>query len=357
VIQSMYTASPVHPLGLYVFQSGQIKSVLPTLGSWVVYGLGSINQNLPAFVVLDDPLGLPINGVANWQSGFLPPVYQGTRLRSTGDPLLDLRPEVEDPPELVQLGRRLLTRLDRIHEQERPGQTQLDARIASYELAARMQVEATAALDLSKESRATLEMYGVGQKPALEGIQYKNPGPDNFGRRCIMARRLVERGVRFVQICLNSQIWDTHSCLENGIRAACDRTDKPVAALLKDLKQRGLLDSTLVIWGGEFGRLPLGQMYAPGSKENPNNEAGRDHNAKGFSLWLAGGGVRAGITYGATDELGYKAVENPVSVADFHATILHLLGLDYRHLFFEVDGKQEKLTSNFEARVVKEILT
>jgi hypothetical protein len=356
VIQSMYTASPVHPLGLYVFQSGQIKSTLPTLGSWVVYGLGSMNQNLPAFVVLDDPLGLPINGITNWQSGFLPPVYQGTRLRSIGDPLLNLRPEVEDPPELTQLGRRLLTQLDRIHERERPGQRQLDARIASYELAARMQVEASTALDLSQESPATLEMYGVGQKPSLEGVQYKNPGPDNYARRCIMARRLVERGVRYVQICLNSQIWDTHSCLENGIRAACDRTDKPVAALLKDLKQRGLLDSTLVIWGGEFGRLPLGQMSAPGTKENPDYIEGRDHNAKGFSLWLAGGGVRGGMTYGATDDLGYKAVENPVSVADFHATILHLLGLDYRHLFFEVDAKQERLTSNFEPRVVKEIL-
>ena len=253
-------------------------------------------------------------------------------------------------------GRRLLSRLDQVHKRENPGQAQLDARIASYELAARMQLEASAALDLIKESPATLEMYGVGQKPALQGIQYKNPGPDNFGRRCIMARRLVERGVRYVQICLNSQIWDTHSCLENGIRAACDRTDKPVAALLKDLKQRGLLESTLVIWGGEFGRLPLGQMYAPGSKENPNNEAGRDHNAKGFSLWMAGAGLKKGITYGATDDMGYKAVENPVSVADFHATILHLLGLNHRQLFFAVDGKQERLTSNYEPRVVKEIL-
>ena len=356
VIRSMYTVSPVHPLGLYVFQSGQIKSALPTLGAWVVYGLGSMNQNLPAFVVLDDPLGLPTNGVANWQGGFLPPVYQGTRVRSTGDPLVDLRPEVEDPPELVQLGRRLMNQLDRIHERERPGQPRLDARIASYELAARMQVEASTALDLSNESRETLAMYGVGQKPSLEGIQYKNPGPGNFARRCIMARRLVERGVRYVQICLNSQIWDTHSCLENGIRAACDRTDQPVAALLKDLKQRGLLDSTLVIWGGEFGRLPIGQMSAPGTKENPFNVEGRDHNAKAFSLWLAGGGVKGGTVYGATDDIGYKAVENLVSVADFHATILHLLGFDYKQLFYEVDGKKEKLTSNFEARVVKEIL-
>jgi hypothetical protein len=355
VIRSMHTASPVHNLALYVLQSGQIKASLPTIGAWVVYGLGTVNHNLPAFVVLDDPLGLPSNGVANWQNGFLPPIYQGTRFRSTGDPILDLRPEVDDPPELVQLGRRLMNRLEHAYKLDHPWQPEIDARIASYELAARMQVEASTALDISKESQETLEMYGVGQKPSLQGIQYRNPGPDNYARRCIMARRLIERGVRYVQICLNSQIWDNHAYLENGILGACDRTDKPVAALLKDLKQRGLLDSTLVIWGGEFGRLPNGQM-TEGNKRGSLNIEGRDHNSKAFSLWMAGGGVKGGTVYGATDDFGFRVAENPVSVADFHATILHLMGLDYRQLFFEVDGKQERLTSTLEPRVVKEIL-
>ena len=355
VIRSMHATSPIHPLALCVFQSGQIKTTYPTIGSWVVYGLGSENQNLPAFVVLDDPLGLPINGVLNWQSGFLPPVYQGTRLRSTGDPILNLRPEVAESPELVLLGRRLLNRLDRAYQREHRSQPRVDARIASYELAARMQLEASDALDISRETEATLNMYGVGQAPALQGIQYRNPGPDNYARRCIMARRLVERGVRYVQICLNSQIWDTHAYLEDGIRGACDRTDKPVAALLKDLKQRGLLDSTLVIWGGEFGRLPNGQM-SEGNQRGALNIEGRDHNSKAFSLWLAGGGIKGGTVHGATDELGFRAVENPVSVPDLHATILHQLGFDYKQLYYELDGQRERLTGNEEARVVKEIL-
>ncbi len=355
VIRSMHTVSPVHPLALSFFQSGQVRMTRPTIGAWVVYGLGSTSQNLPAFVVLDDPLGLPVNGVSNWQSGFLPPIYQGTRLRSTGEPILNLRPEVEDPPELVRLGRRLMIRLDQAYQREHPAQPQVDARIATYELAARMQLGASDALDLSQESKATLKMYGVGQGPALQGIQYRNPGPDNYARRCIMARRLVERGVRYVQICLNNQIWDTHAYLEDGIRGACDRTDKPVAALLKDLKQRGLLDSTLVIWGGEFRRLPNGQM-SEGNKRGSLNIEGRDHNSKAFSLWLAGGGIKGGTVYGTTDELGFRAVEKPVSVADFHATVLHQLGFDYKQLYYEVDGQRERLTGNAEAKVVKEIL-
>jgi hypothetical protein len=187
VIRSMHTTSPIHPLALSVFQTGQVKTTHPTAGSWVVYGLGSENQNLPAFIVLDDPLGLPINGVLNWQNGFLPPVYQGTRLRSTGDPILNLRPEIDDPPELVRLGRRQMKRLDRAYSREHPLQPQVDTRIATYELAARMQLEASDALDLSQETDATLKMYGVGQGPALQGIQYRNPGPDNYARRCIMA--------------------------------------------------------------------------------------------------------------------------------------------------------------------------
>jgi hypothetical protein len=355
VIRSMHTTSPVHPLALFAFQTGQIRTTRPTIGAWVVYGLGSENRNLPAFVVLDDPLGLPTNGVSNWQSGFLPPVYQGTRLRSTGDPILNLRPDVEDSPELAQLGRRLMNRLDEVYRRKHVSQPQVDTRIATYELAARMQLQASDALDLSQETKGTLKMYGVGQRPTLQGIQYRNPGPDNYARRCIMARRLIERGVRYVQICLNNQIWDTHAYLEDGIRGACDRTDKPVAALLADLKQRGLLDSTLVIWGGEFGRLPNGQM-SEGNKRGSLNIEGRDHNSKAFSLWLAGGGIKGGTVHGATDELGFRAVENPVSVADFHATVLHQLGFDYKQLYYEFDGQRERLTANLGARVVQEVL-
>jgi hypothetical protein len=310
------------------------------MGSWVIYGLGTENQSLPAYVVLDDPLGLPVNGVQSWQAGFLPPLYQGTRLRATGSPILNLQPEVEKPSEVVRLGRDLLSRLDQIHKSARPGQLQLDARIASYELAARLQLQASDALDISKETEATRAMYGVGQEPT-----------DSYGRRCLMARRLVERGVRYVQLYINHQIWDNHNNLERDMRAASLRTDKPAAALVQDLKQRGLLDSTLVIWGGEFGRLPISQLGGD------TQSAGRDHNPRAFSTWMAGAGIKPGISYGATDDVGYKSVENPVSVTDWHATILHLLGLDYQRLYFDQNGLKEKLTSVFEARVVKEILT
>jgi hypothetical protein len=265
-------------------------------------------------------------------------LYQGTRLRSVGSPVLDLQPEVEKPAEAISAERDLIARLDRIHKRAHPGQLQLDARIASYELAARLQLEATDALDLSKESQATLDMYGVGRPPT-----------DSYARRCLMARRLVERGVRFVQIYINGQIWDTHSRLENGMREASLRTDQPAAALIQDLKQRGLLDSTLVIWGGEFGRMPLAQVDA-------GPQVGRDHNPKGFSLWMAGGGTKPGIVHGATDDIGYEAVEDKVSVSDWHATLLHLLGLDYQKLVFDQSGLKEKLTSVYEARVVKEII-
>ncbi len=311
----------------------------PSLGSWVVYGLGSENQSLPAYVVLDDPLGLPVNGVQNWTAGFLPPIYQGTRLRSTGSPILNLQPEFQEAPEVTRFGRDLLAKLDRIHLRNHPRELQLDARIASYELAARLQLEASDALDVTKESKETLAMYGVGEEPT-----------DSDARRCLMARRLVERGVRFVQLFINGQIWDNHTQLESGMRAASARTDKPVAALLKDLKQRGLFDSTLVLWGGEFGRMPIAQL------DKTAKDAGRDHNPRGFSLWMAGAGVKAGTVYGATDELGYEAVENRVSVTDWHATVLHLLGLNYQELVYDQNGLKEKLTSVFEARIVKEVL-
>jgi len=339
IIRSMHTNHPNHEPALFMIHSGRTLPGRPGVGAWVVYGLGSQNQNLPAYVVLDDPLGLPNNGTQGWQAGFLPPIYQGTRLRSVGQPILNLRPESEEPTEVVKLGQGLLSRLDEIHKRKHPGELQLDARIASYELAARLQMEASDALDLSKEPRETLELYGVGEEPT-----------DSYARRCLMARRLVERGVRMVQIYINQSVWDHHANLEKGLRECCDRTDKPIAALVQDLKRRGLFSSTLLIWGGEFGRMPISQA--------PKNAAdvGRDHNAKGFSLWMAGAGIKAGTVYGATDEIGFEAVENPVSVTDWHATILHLLGLDFRRLTYNVAGLEEKLTSVFEARVVREIL-
>jgi len=341
LIRSLYTTNITHEPAVYLIQTGRMITGHPTFGSWVVYGLGSECQNLPAYVVLDDPLGLPVNGVENWQAGFLPPLYQGTRFRSTGSPVLNLRPEADDPAEIVQMQRDLLNRLDHLHKRQRPGQPNLDARIASYELAARMQVSATDALDISQESPQTLEMYGIGREPT-----------DSYGRRCLFARRLVERGVRFVQLYINAQIWDNHTALAKDMKAACDRTDLPIAGLLQDLKQRGLLQETLVIWGGEFGRLPIAQLPA----DKDEKKAGRDHNKNAFCCWLAGGGVKGGTTYGSTDELGLAAVENRVSVPDWHATLLHLMGLRHDELFLEEHGLKEKLTGVNEVRIVKEIL-
>ena len=341
LIRSMYTTNLTHEPALYLIQSGKMSPGRPSLGSWVVYGLGTENQNLPAYVVLDDPLGMPINGSENWQSGFLPPTFQGTRFRSTGSPVLNLRPDVEPPPEIVQLERDLLNRLDQIHKGRRPRHPNLDARIASYELAARMQLAAGDALDLGDESAETLEMYGIGREPT-----------DSYGRRCLIARRLVERGVRFVQLYINAQIWDNHTSLSTTMKAACDRTDRPIAALLRDLKRRGLLESTLVVWGGEFGRLPIAQLPS----DRDDRKAGRDHNKNAFCTWMAGAGIKGGTTFGATDEIGLASVEDRVGVPDWHATILHLLGLRHDGLFIEQNGLKEKLTSVNEARVVKEIL-
>jgi hypothetical protein len=339
VIKSMFTTHPNHEPALFMIHSGRIIPGRPTMGAWVAYGLGSESQNLPAYVVLDDPLGLPVNGVQNWQAGFLPPVYQGMRLRSVGSPILNLQPERKQAADVVQAERELLSRLDQIHKRNHPGQLQLDARIASYELAARLQVDASDALDVTKESKETLAMYGVGEQPT-----------DSYARRCLMARRLVERGVRYVQLYINAQIWDNHSQIEDNLKTACARTDKPVAALLKDLKQRGLLAKTLVLWGGEFGRMPIAQF------EKNARDAGRDHNPRAFTLWMAGAGIKPGISYGATDDVGFEVAENAVSVTDWHATILHLLGLDYQQLVFDQSGLKEKLTSVYEARIVREIL-
>ena len=239
----------------------------------------------------------------------------------------------------MQLERDLVARLDGIHRDRRPGYQALDARIASYELASRMQLAASDALDLSLESAATHELYGLGDDTT-----------DSYGRRCLIARRLVERGVRFVQLFINAQIWDNHGDIATTLPPACARTDKPIAGLLMDLKRRGLLDSTLVVWGGEFGRLPIAQGRA-----DPKT-AGRDHNKNAMVAWLAGAGVKAGTIFGSTDDLGFTAVEDKVTVQDFHATLLHLLGLDHDRLTFERDGLEEKLTSVFETRIIDGVL-
>jgi hypothetical protein len=280
-----------------------------------------------------------VNGIQNWQAGYLPPIYQGTRFRSEGPPLLNLKPPEELPTPLVEAQRDLLHRLDQGHRARHIGYGDLDARISSYELAARMQLTATDALDLSQESEKTKEMYGLNEERTA-----------NYGKRCLIARRLVERGVRYVQLFIEFQIWDAHSDLEESLRYSCGKTDKPAAALLKDLRQRGLLDSTLVLWGGEFGRMPISQT------RQGAGSAGRDHGPAGFSMWMAGGGAKGGTVHGATDDLGHKAVENRVSVHDFHATMLHLLGLNYRDLVFERQGLKERITDQTPARVVSEIL-
>jgi hypothetical protein len=341
VIRSMYTFNLTHEPALFIIQSGRMNPGLPTLGAWVTYGLGSENQNLPDYIVLDDPKGLPINRTQNWQAGFLPPVYQGTRFRSTGSPVLNLTREFDEPDSVTAVERQLLSGLDNIHLLQHGGHRNLGARIATYELAARMQLAASNALELNDESQETLDLYGIGKEPT-----------DSYGRRCLYARRLVERGVRFIQLFIDAQIWDNHTGLTSGLKAACDRTDKPIAGLLEDLKRRGLLDDTLVVWGGEFGRLPIAQL--PGDKNV--NKAGRDHNKNAMVSWLAGGGIKGGISYGETDPLGFAAVEKRVSVPDWHATILHQLGLHHEELFYERNGLKERLTGVREARVVTDIL-
>ncbi len=336
LVRSMTTTHFNHEPALYLMQMGKPFPTRPTLGSWVVYGLGSECEDLPAYVVLDDPLGLPLTGLVNWQSGWLPPVYQGTRIRSEGPPLINWKPEEEYPAGVQEAARLLLLRLSEAHRDQRPAQPDLDARMASYELAARMQTAASDVLDLSSEQAVTRESYGLDQEETA-----------SYGRRCLMARRLIERGVRIVQIYMKQSPWDHHSGLEEGLRRTCRQTDKPVTALIRDLKQRGLLESTLVIWGGEFGRLPLAQGKNPG----------RDHGPEGFSIWMAGGGIRGGVVHGTTDDLGYRVAERPVTVHDFHATVLHLLGLDHRKLIYAHHGREESLTDVAPARVVQEILS
>jgi hypothetical protein len=341
LIRSLHTTNITHEPALYLAHTGRMISGHPSLGSWVTWGLGSECQNLPAYVVLDDPLGLPINGVENWNAGYLPANFQGTRFRSQGAAVLNLKSAEAEPEAVPPARSRLIAALDDLHRRGRPGHAQLAARIASYELAARMQLSAGEALDLSQETAATQAMYGIGREPT-----------DSYGRRCLIARRLVERGVRFIQLYINAQIWDNHTGLATDMQAACDRTDLPIAGLLADLDQRGLLDDTLVVWGGEFGRLPIAQLPA----DKDERKAGRDHNKNAGVCWFAGGGVKGGVIHGTTDDLGFAAVADRVGIPDWHATILHLLGLDHLTLAVDHGGLPERLTGVEPARVVSEIL-
>jgi len=340
LIRSMHTGANGHEVSIRYFHGG-IPGVLgrPHFASWLLYGLGSETQNLPAYMVLTDPGGHPVDGAHNWSSGFMPALYQGTVLRPQEPRILNL----DAPPHLQGLPQRqnldLLQTLNRRHADRFPGENELDARIASYELAARMQTAAREALDISQETKATQELYGLHEDATRE-----------YGTRCLIARRLVERGVRFVQLFLAGQPWDNHSHLGTALPAICRRTDRPAAALVTDLKQRGMLDETIVHWGGEIGRLPVTQNQG-GPEKN-----GRDHNGQGFSIWLAGGGIKPGMAFGATDEFGHKAVENVVSPNDYQATLLQLFGLDANQLSYHYNGQSQLLTAGRPARVVQEIL-
>lgn len=339
-IHSLYAESPIHGSAMLMMNSGRILSGNPCLGSWVTYGLGSVNENLPGFVVMLDPSGGPISGAQNWTSGYMPASYQGTLLRSAGEPILDLAPPVGMSPSAQ---RRLLDGLNDMnhdHQALHGSNSNLAARIASYELAYKMQQHAPEAVDFNDEPEHIKKLYGLDQDRTKD-----------FGRKCLLARRLVERGVRFIQVYSggnhNDYNWDAHGDLVENHNHHAGNTDQPVAALLKDLKQRGLLDETLVVWGGEFGRQPTAE-YEKGT--------GRDHNAYGFTMWMAGGGIKGGTSVGATDELGSNAVEDRFHVKRLHATILHQLGLDPNGLTYFYNGLDQKLVGVEGAQPISQII-
>jgi len=339
-IHSMYAESPIHGSAMLMMNSGRLLSGHPCLGSWVNYGLGSVNENLPGFVIMLDGKGGPISGARNWSSGYMPASYQGVQLRTQGAPILDLEPPRGMTP---RIQRRLLDRLGEMnaeHLASRAGNSSLAARIASLELAFNMQRHAPEAVDLSRENPETLELYGVGEQRT-----------DDFGRKCLLARRLVERGVRFIQLYSggghNDDNWDAHTDIMKNHTFHAGNTDKPIAGLIKDLKQRGLLDSTLIVWGGEFGRQPTAE-YAQGT--------GRDHNSYGFTMWMAGGGIRGGVSVGETDELGSAAVADRFHVKNLHATVLTQLGLDPNHLSYFYGGLDQKLVGVEGAEPIRQIL-
>lgn len=339
-LHSMTAESPIHGSALLMMNSGRLLSGNPAIGSWLTYGLGTENQNLPGFVVMLDPKGGPISGPKNWTSGYMPASYAGTTFRPEGNPILNLA-----PPKGMDRNtqRRLLDSLREFNEDHAnryPGFDDLQARISSYELAYQMQSHAPEATDISQESAATQNAYGLN-----------NSKTEDYGRRCLLARRLVERGVRFVQVYSgghhNDANWDAHGDIEVNHNKHAGATDQPIAALIDDLKARGLFDETLVVWGGEFGRQPTAE-YAKGS--------GRDHNSYGFTMWMAGGGIKGGVSVGATDELGNNAVEEPMHVKRLHATILQQMGLDPNRLSYFYNGLDQKLVGVEHVEPIKQII-
>jgi hypothetical protein len=340
-VHSVFTESNNHSPALFMINTGMARMGFPCMGSWVTYGLGSEADNLPGFVVMSDPKGrgLPKGSAANWGAAFLPGAFQGTHLHPKGSPIDDLvrPPGMTDHEQRAQLA--FLGQANQIHSEHFAAESELAARIQSYELAYRMQSAAPEAIELDAEPQHIQRLYGIG-----------DPRCDHFARQCLTARRLVERGVRFVQIYSggmeNERSWDGHVDIKGNHEQFAGETDQPVAGLLEDLSQRGLLDDTLVIWGGEFGRLPIAQT---------GQKPGRDHNPRGFTVWLAGGGVKGGVSHGATDEIGYAAADSPVTINDLHATILHLLGIDHERLTYTYNGRRFRLT-DVAGNVVKNIL-
>ncbi len=335
-VHSMTAESPIHGSAMLMMNSGSLLSGKPCLGSWLNYGLGSVNDNLPGFVVMLDKTGGPISGAKNWSSGYMPASYQGVVFRSQGSPILNLKHVQNMPPQEQLTVLESLNHLNQGHADARFDNSNLAARIASYELAYRMQATAPEAIDIDKEPEETKALYGMD-----------NPKTEDFGRKCLLARRLVERGVRFIQIysggAHNDDNWDAHGDLEKNHNYHAGATDKPIAGLLKDLKRRGMLDETLVVWGGEFGRQPTAE-YAEGS--------GRDHNAYGFTMWMAGGGVKGGTSVGETDELGSQAVVDRYKVKNLHATILHQMGIDPNGLSYFYNGLDQRLVGVEETEII-----
>ena len=336
VIRSMHGDSVNHPQSVYQLNTGSILMGQPSVGSWVTYGLGTVNQNMPGFVVLPDPGGGLKGGPPAWGNAYLPATYQGVTMRPGKTPILDCQ-----TPENISSGQQrgildLVNQMNQQHSIDSGNEDELSARIAAYELAFRLQTAAPGLVDINQETQETHRLYGIDQKETRD-----------FGTRCLLARRMIEQGVRFVQVYSgNTNGWDAHKDVLDNHTEYCQKTDKPVAGLIQDLKRRGMLDDTLVIWGGEFGRMPMSEQGK-----------GRDHNPWGFSYFLAGASVKQGFSYGATDPIGLRAAEDKVHVRDFHATVLHLLGLNYEDLSYYHHGLEERLTGPTEARIVKELFS
>lgn len=340
LIRSTHTGVNNHGQSITALNSGRILSGRPSLGSWLTYALGAETRSLPAYLALIDPGQLPVMGTENWSNGWLPALYQGTVIRPEEPRILnlDVPAHLQGAPQARAL--EMLQRLNHRHVSTRPaGRNELQARISSYELAAQMQHAAKEALDLSQETKATQEMYGIHEPETAE-----------YGQRCLIARRLIERGVRFVQVFTANQFWDHHKGILKSLPKACKKVDRPSAALVKDLKQRGLLDETIVHWGGEMGRLPVIQ------NDGNRDKIGRDHNTYGFSMWVAGGGFKQGYVHGATDDFGYQAVEKIVTHVDYHATIMHLFGLEHERVTFLRNSQDQTLTDGQDCQIVTDLL-